>query len=60
MWQYLVRKLAELEPNTPETGLTQNLMVALFAEGVLWTEDEVDEVLQNWLRARALIRELRP
>ena len=52
VWKHIVSRLAALEPNTPETARTHNLLVGLFAKKQIESVDEVDEIVSSWMRVR--------
>ena len=53
VWQRVVRVLAALPKDDPETELTTNLLVGLFGADAFATETDVDRACGEWRRVRA-------
>lgn len=53
-WQEIVTLLAALDPADPESIAITNLLVGLFASGVIAKSEDIGAVLDSWRRMRLL------
>ena len=52
LWKSMKRRLGRLKKNAADTPLLSNLLMGLFVQDELATEDDVDDVVKSWKEIR--------